>query len=117
MISPRFLIIESFISILHIDSLDELNPNSDEVESLFLLPISFFQNGVKLYKSRTVIQPHYVDENGQKITLFPSKELNLPKKYHQEWGESLNDIFVYESKYGTIWGLTSVLIQEVLRRI
>lgn len=109
------VLIDSFVAILHIDSLNELDINRCEVDEVFMLPISFFnERNLNHYQTRTIIQPFF-EKDGETIELFPTKKHNLPNIYHREWGETFNDIFLYESQHGTIWGLTSILIHEVLR--
>ena len=79
-------IIEPFIGYLHISDLKNLKINKNEVESVFTMPIEFFiNNKPDEYKVRIDIQPSYINDDGEKITLLPAKELGLPKLYHQTW--------------------------------
>ncbi len=109
-------IIEPFIGYLHISDLKNLKINKNEVESVFTMPIEFFiNNKPDEYKVRIDIQPSYINDDGEKITLLPAKELGLPKLYHQTWGKRENRIILYKTDYGNIWGITAELVQEAVK--
>jgi hypothetical protein len=59
----------------------------------------------------------YVEKNGEKIVLFPTKDLNLPERYHDKWGGIKNKVYVYHTKYGTLWGITAKLVYEFIKII
>jgi len=109
-IAPMGVLIEPFIGCLNISNLSELNINRKEVEDVFLLPVSFFENNPpKEYKARVIVEPSYF-ENGKEIILLPVKKLGLPEIYNKPWGGTIHRIFVYETKKGPIWGITAELI-------
>lgn len=110
--------IDSFVGILDISSLDELAINRDEVEDVFVLPVSYFEYmEPEKYQIRSEVQPSYVDENNQEVVLLPSKELGLPKRYHKPWGRIQYNVLVYRTDHGIIWGITAALVHEIVQRL
>ncbi len=110
--------VDSFVGVLDIDSPDQLRINPDEVESVFTLPVSFFEQAPpEKYQIRTEIQPYFMDKNNQKVVLLPSQELGLPERYHKPWGRSLSNILVYRTDYGMIWGITAALVHEIVHKL
>ncbi len=107
--------VETFVGILEINSLKELKIDRKEVEDIFLLPVSFFQNKPDEYQVRLEVQPHYVDQDGKEVVLLPSKELGLPELYHKPWGRRNTRIFNYKTEKGPIWGMTAELIYELIK--
>jgi peroxisomal coenzyme A diphosphatase NUDT7 len=110
--------VDSFIAEFNIDSFNDLNPDKDEVEKIFLLPISFFYDTIpETYYLKLQVHPYYTTENGEKIDLFPAKDLNLPEKYLTPWTAGKHKVIAWRTKEGTIWGMTAVLISEVISKI
>lgn len=118
LVSPRGLIVHTYIGELEIQSLEELNFSRDEVEKVFSLPVSFFENNTpEEFDLKYEILPYYIDEDGNKIELLPVKELNLPPRYSEPWGGRKHKVLVYKTKETPIWGLTAQIISEFLQRI
>lgn len=110
--------VDSFVATLAIQSLDELNIDGEEVEKVFMIPVSFFEkNEPEKYKVRLEIQPSYIDKNGEKIKLFPAQELQLPERYNQPWGGRKYRVFVYKTEKGIIWGITAEIIYEFIQML
>jgi coenzyme A diphosphatase NUDT7 len=106
--------VDSFLAVLKIKSLDELRINKNEVETVFILPLSYFKNhAAEEYFVRLEIQPSFRDKNGKEVVLFPVKELGLPERYHGPWGHSRYRVLVYKTEKGIIWGLTAEIIREI----
>ena len=63
------------------------------------------------------VHPYYTNMNGEKIDLFPAKELDLPEKYLAPWTAGKHKVFAWRTKEGTIWGITAALIFEVISKI
>ncbi len=93
--------------------------NSNEVEKLIIVPLSFFiNNEPEVYNTIIKVHPSYVDSsNGKEIVLFPAKDLDLPKQYHQPWGNVKNKIYLYKFEDETIWGLTAKIIFDFIQTI
>jgi len=110
------VIIEPFVGILHKKALKNMKIDKNEVEKVFLIPISFFQNTkAKVYTLKNQIIPYEIDENGEKIEYFPTKTLGLPKIYHKPWGNKEHKVWVYKYKSEVIWGITSILVLEFIK--
>ena len=107
--------IDSYLGYLKIDSLDELKPDTYEVEKLFVLPFEFFaQNPATIYHAQSLSRNYKLDKTGKRVIIFPSKELKLPEIYDEEWGHNDYKIYAYNTPYGLLWGLTSFILQEVI---
>ncbi len=106
--------VDSSIGLLDISSLDEIQFDKTEVEKIFSLPLKYFiENEPEIYFVKTEVHPSEVDNNGNLKVIFPTEELNLPKRYHKPWSTKKMDIYVYKTAHGVIWGLTARLILEV----
>ena len=115
-VSPRGITVDSFPAVLDINGLEELELDSSEVERVFLLPVSWFeQNRPQVYRLRLEIKPSYQDESGQEVTLLPVRELGLPSRYLGPWTGLEHKVFIYNTpEREVIWGITAELIQGVL---
>jgi 8-oxo-dGTP pyrophosphatase MutT (NUDIX family) len=110
--------VDSFVGIIDIDHPAQLSINPDEVENVFTLPVSLFEQMTpEKYQIRTEIQPYFTDRNNRKVVLLPSKELGLPERYHEPWGRSLSNILVYRTDHGMIWGITAALVHELVHKL
>lgn len=108
--------VDVFVAKLNINSLEELNINSDEVHKVFLAPVDYFRkNPPREYSVRVEVQPYYTDSNGNSIVTLPSKDLGLPERYHQPWGGRDHAIYLYKYQEHTIWGLTAHIIREFIK--
>jgi len=117
LIAPMGALVDVYIGRLSIKSLNELKVNRKEVEDVFLLPVSFFENGAsEEYKVRVMVQPSYIDK-GQEVVLLPAKELGLPERYYQPWGGAIHRVYVYKTANGPIWGITGEIINDVVKRL
>ncbi|HVO72484.1 MAG TPA: CoA pyrophosphatase [Ignavibacteriaceae bacterium] len=110
--------VDSYIAELNIRSLNELKIDQNEVEKVFSLPVSFFlENPPESYELHIEVHPFYTDDKGERIELFPARQLNLPERYHNSWQVRKNKVWVYKTAEGAIWGITAALIKEVMRII
>lgn len=110
--------VDPFLAEIKINSIDELNPDKDEVEKVFLIPISFFyKTPPEIYYLKLQVHPYYTTENGEKIDLFPAKELDLPEKYLNPWTAGKHKVMAWRTNEGTIWGMTAALISEIISKI
>jgi len=118
LIGPMGVTVDSCVGILDINSIDELDIDKSEVESVFLVPVSWFENNQpEEYFVQLVVHPHYTDEKGDTVHLLPSKELELPERYNQPWRAGKRKIYVYKLEVGVLWGLTAALVREIIDRI
>jgi len=118
LVTPRGVIVETFIGTLDIGNLDELQPAPDEVEEVFTVPVSWFiANRPEIYFTRVEVQSSTTGPDGKKQVLLPVEELGLPAKY----GKNLNGmnyrVIVYKTEKYVIWGLTATILFEMIRRI
>lgn len=117
-LSPRGISIDSFPATLDIQGLDDLCPDSTEVESVFLLPVSWFENNPpREYNLDLEIKPVCTDDNGKEVDMLPVGELGLPPHYAKPWPGLKHRVFVYRTPKAVIWGITASLIQDVITRL
>jgi len=118
-ISTVGAIVYAFVGVADITSLDEITPNKDEVESVFTVPVSYFEkNEPERYQTLLKVHPAIVDEKtGEEIVLFPARELGLPDKYTKPWGSLKHDIYVYRLDPRVIWGITARFIVDIVNKL
>lgn len=110
--------VDAFLGVINISSLDELKINTGEVERVFTIPVSYFENTrPEIYKVNIVVHPSYINETGEEILIFPAQELGLLERYTKPWGNILNNVYVYRVADVTIWGITARLIKDVIAKI
>ncbi len=117
-IAPIGVIVEPFLGITEQIDITQFKINTDEVENIFTLPVSFFRNNPpEIYQTQVKVHPSYKDEQGKEIMLFPGKALGVGDHYTKPWGYGKNTIFVYHTKEGVIWGLTARIIYDVVEKL
>jgi peroxisomal coenzyme A diphosphatase NUDT7 len=110
--------VDPFLAEIRINNIDELKPDNNEVEKIFLIPVSYFyETSPEIYYLKIEVHPYYTTENGEKIDLFPAKELDLPEKYLTPWAAGKHKVIAWRTKEGTIWGMTAALISEIISKI
>jgi len=110
--------VDAFLGVIDISSLDELQINTAEVEQIFAIPVSFFENNLpEVYKVNVTVHPSYINEAGEEVISFPAKELGLPERYTKPWGNVRGNVFVYKVEGVTIWGMTARLIRDVVAKL
>ncbi|MBP9491465.1 NUDIX hydrolase [Aliarcobacter cibarius] len=111
------VIIEPFIGKIKKKAIKNIKIDKNEVEKFLLIPLKFFYETKPLeYKLKSLVLPYEIDKNGQKIEYFPTSSLGLPKTYHEPWGNDNHKIWVYKWEDEVIWGITSMLIIEFLKK-
>ena len=106
--------INIFTGRILINDKSELNPNLEEVEKIYLVPIQFFlDNEPEEYKLQIEIKSSYDNDKGEKVVLFPAEKLGLPEKYHNSWKGRTPGTYVYKYEDIIIWGLTAKIIREI----
>ncbi len=114
-IIPSYVYIETFIAMLKIESLDELNICKDEVEYAFSLPIDYFIKTAPhehFVKVRS-ISSEYIDDVFNEY--LPIDDLMLPDYYKNSWDNGIREIYTFPSEHGPIWGLTARIIISLLK--
>jgi 8-oxo-dGTP pyrophosphatase MutT (NUDIX family) len=110
--------VDPVIGLIKLNDINSIKFDKSEVEKIFAVPLSFFMNNQpEKYKIKTVAHPHFIDKDGEKIILFPSKELALPERYWEPWNTGIHTTLVYKTNEGVIWGMTARLIFEVINLI
>ena len=116
-VAPIGAIIEPFVAKIKIKAYKNMNIDYNEVEKTLLIPISFFKDNEPIeYTLRHEVQPFKIDENGNKEIFFPVEELGLPDTYKKPWGNKRHKVWVYKYENEVIWGITSVLIRDVIEK-
>lgn len=111
-------IIHAFTGELRLKDLNRYNIDTTEVEKIFTIPVTFFQNNPPdVYYVRLESHPYYFDENGEKITLLPVEELKLPSRYANPWGIKKRKVLVYKTNEEIIWGMTATLLHEFVTKL
>ena len=112
------VIVETYLGVLNIDSLDELKIDYKEVDRIFLIPLEYFLNNKpQEYFTRLELHPFMTKEDGEIIELLPVKELGLPEKYSLPWTQGKHRVLVYKTSEEVIWGITAELIFELANRM
>ncbi|MCL5029409.1 MAG: CoA pyrophosphatase [Bacteroidetes bacterium] len=118
LIGPMGVTVDSFLGVLNIQDISSLKFDANEVEKIFLLPVSFFmKNEPEKYHVRMEINPTDIDKNGEKINTLPVKELQLPDRYSKTWRGRKHQVLVYKTEEGIIWGITAALINEIVLKL
>lgn len=118
LVSPRGITVDSFPALLDIRGPDELAPDPREVERVFSLPVSWFEeNEPDTYWLKLQIQPSYTDDSGERIDLLPVDTLGLPQRYASTWEGLRHRVAIYHSPQEVVWGLTAELIRELLTHL
>jgi len=108
--------VDAFVGTIKIDSWDEIHPNAAEVESIFSIPIAWFQtHDPEEYQVKLEVHPYELDENGHPRYLLPVGELGIPERYHQSWSGGTLPIYVYRTEHGLIWGITAEIMREFVQ--
>ena len=118
LVAPMAVLVEAYIGILNIKSLDYLEIDKKEVERIFLIPLKYFlDNKPDEYYTNIEIHPFTINENGQRIDHFPVLELGLPERYSIPWKRGKHRVLVYKTSEEIIWGITAELIFELSQKL
>lgn len=118
LVAPMGVIVEAYIGILDIKSIDELKIDKKEVDRIFLIPLKYFlDNNPDEYYTSIEIHPFTLNESGQRVDHFPVKELGLPDKYSVPWKRGKHRVLVYKTDEEIIWGITAELIFELSQKL
>jgi len=110
--------VDAFLGILDLGDLEDLQINFQEVERVFTIPVSFFEeHEPEAFNVNITVNPSYVNQAGEEVTTFPVQELGLPERYAKPWGHMRSDVFVYRVEGVMIWGITARLIRDVVTKL
>ena len=116
-VAPIGAIIEPFVGIIKNKAIDNMLIDKNEVEKTILIPLKFLkENPPQEYKLKYEVHPYSIDKNGKKDIHFPVEELGLPKAYHNPWAHKSHKVWVYKYDNEVIWGLTAVIINDLLKK-
>lgn len=116
-VAPIGAVIEPFVAKIKKRALDTMVIDKNEVEEVKLIPFEFFKNNPpQEYNLKYEIHPHIFDEEGNKEILFPVEELGLPETYQKPWGHRRHKVWAYNYKGDIIWGLTAVIINDLIKK-
>jgi len=116
LISPMAVAIDAYLALFK--SIDDLSINSEEVERVFTVPLSFFiNNPPEEYHAKIEASSSYINSEGNRVTLLPVKKLGLPDRYLNSWGSQTHRVLVYKTEEEVIWGLTAEIINELITLI
>jgi len=114
-VSARGVTVDSFVATLDLNSLEELHPDKDEVDRIFILPVSFFeQHPAQEYELELEIKPWYTNKDNKSIEHLPVDALGLPARYKQPWPGLSHRVLVYPTPEEVVWGLTAELVHTVV---
>ena len=118
LVASMGVIVEAYIGVLNVKSVDELEIDIKEVERVFFIPLKYFiDNKPDEYYTNLEIHPFTIDENGNRIDHFPVKELGLPEQYSKPWKRGKHIVLVYKTDQEIIWGITAKLIFELSQKL
>ncbi len=117
LVAPFGAVVEPFVGIVKKSALRKLKLDYNEVEKTILVPLEHFKNyDVIEYTLRSEVKPYHIDEFGNKEVYFPVQELGLPKMYQEPWGNKKHKVYVYKYQDEVIWGLTAIILRDLLKR-
>jgi 8-oxo-dGTP pyrophosphatase MutT (NUDIX family) len=118
LVAPMAVVVEAYIGILNLKSVDDLEIDKKEVERIFLIPLKYFlDNKPDEYYTNIEIHPFTINKSGQRIDHFPVTELGLPEQYSIPWKRGKHRILVYKTTEEIIWGITAELIFELSQKL
>lgn len=116
-VAPIGAVIEPFVGKVKKKAVKNMVLDKNEVEKTLLVPLKFFKkNPPTEYTLRYEVQPYTIDDEGNKEIHFPVEELGLPESYQKPWGHKRHKVWVYEYDGEVIWGLTAVIINDLLKK-
>ena len=116
-VAPIGAAVEPFVAKIKKKALKSMKIDKNEVEKTILIPVSYFKkNSPKEYTLKYEVHPFTIDKKGDKQIHFPVEELKLPKMYHKPWGHKKHKVWVYKYKKNVIWGLTAVIINDLIKK-
>ncbi|GAB4293463.1 MAG: CoA pyrophosphatase [Ignavibacteriaceae bacterium] len=114
-VGPMGVIVAPFLGIIKIDNLNKLKTDNKEVEKVFILPVSYFEeNNPEVYKVNFRVEPSFKDTAGREFKSLPAEQLGIPARYSNPGRNYSYEMIFWRSSYGTIWGITAEIISHVI---
>ena len=109
-------VIEIFVGVMHAD-ISSLNINRDEVEKVFTIPVSYFMTTEpEIHKVLIRMFSSEIDPvTNEELVYLPVRELGLPERYLDPWGNFKQNVYVFKTAEGVVWGLTARIIMDFVR--
>jgi len=109
-------VIEIFVGVMHTD-FSSLKISRDEVEKVFTIPVSYFmKNGPEVHKVLIRMFSSEIDPvTEEEIVYLPVLELGLPERYLDPCGNFKQNVYVFKTAEGVVWGLTAQIIMDFVR--
>jgi len=117
LVTPMSVVVQPYVGILEIENYEDLEPNRDEVDKLFTIPLNWFrENSPSIYDLPVKVHPYSENgETGERELHFPSHELDLPERYKSPWEGSIpHKIWAYRTSNGILWGITAQILVDML---
>ncbi len=110
---PRGVLVEPIVAEVKIDCLGELIIDKSEVEKVFSVPLSFFENNEpEHFKIHSSVTHKSFNSKGEE------DELILPNKQTNDtYYKSIRDVLVYKISGEVIWGITARLVYETVGKL
>lgn len=117
MVTSFGAIVEPFVGLVKEKAYKNMVLDKNEVEKTLLIPLEHFKKTEpEVYNLRSEIKPYHIDEDGNKEVYLPSEELGLAKSYREPWGHKKHIIYVYKYENEVIWGMTAVILNDILNK-
>jgi len=110
---PRGVLVEPIVAEVKINTLEELVIDKSEVEKIFSVPLSYFENNEpEHFKIHSEVKHKSFNSKGEE------EELILPNNYGNDtYYKSIRDVLVYKTHDEVIWGITARLVYEVVKKL
>jgi 8-oxo-dGTP pyrophosphatase MutT (NUDIX family) len=107
---PRGVLVEPIVAEVKIEKLSKLKIDKSEVEKVFLVPLSYFENNEpEHFKIHSSVTHKSFNSKGEE------EDLILQNNYGNDtYYKSIRDVLVYKTAGETIWGITARLVYEVI---
>lgn len=110
---PRGVLVEPIIAEIKINNINELTLDKSEVEKVFFVPLSFFENNdPEYFKIHSTVKHKSFNSKGEE------EELILPNNHGNDtYYKDIREVLVYKTNNEIIWGITARLVYEVVQKL
>ncbi len=116
LIGPRNVTVDSCISILNINGINECTIDESEVEKIFTVPVVFFENNdPEVFKVVSEYKYKFYNPDGIEENLIPSRKKSMNDHIDDSYSKSEREVLVYRAGGEVIWGITARLTYEVVK--
>lgn len=118
LINPTGHILEVFLGELLEYDINKINPNSQEVEKIFSVPISWFkENKPKEFYVESEVKNYRLNEQKEKEITLPIEKFNFAPRYKKPWGRKKHKMYLYEYEKEIIWGMTAYITNKIINKL